>query len=189
MSPPHYHPSPDSCSSPSDNGSLRKIFSRGVPCPLLFFSRCRGRFSGFYSRTASGPSSTWPVHRSRRGSELLLCLSVCPPRERLLLRNRRSIFPGAVQEAPCCPTLGVTERACEREAIGRLKLVPGVPMTFSPTFFGRRRSPCHRCSGRWFGGSVAHDTREIQDGREGCKDALSYARPARHGKRKRGSWR
>ena len=146
MSPPHYHPSPDSCSSPSDNGSLRKIFSRGVPCPLLFFSRCRGRFSGFYPRTASGPSSTWPVHRSRRGSELF-CLSVCPPRERLLLRNRRSIFPGAVQEAPCCPTLGVTERACERGAIGRLKLLPGVPMTF------RRLYPCRRCSGggSWVG--------------------------------------
>ena len=145
MSPPHYHPSPDSCSSPSDNGSLRKIFSRGVPCPLLFFSRCRGRFSGFYSRTASGPSSTWPGPVAP--GERTPPLSVCPPRERLLLRNRRSIFPGAVQEAPCCPTLGVTERACERGAIGRLKLVPGVPMTFSPTFFGRRRSPYRRCSG------------------------------------------
>ena len=116
--------------------------------------------------------------RSRRRSELL-SLSVCPPRERLLLRNRRSIFPGAVQEAPCCPTLGVIERACERGAIGRLKLVPGVTMTF-------RRLYVPPVQWRWFGGTVAHDTREIQDGREGCKDALSYARPARHGKRKRG---
>ena len=73
----------------------------------------------------------------------------------------------------------VTERACERGAIGRLKLVPGVTMTF-------RRLYVPPVQWRWFGGTVAHDTREIQDGREGCKDALSYARPARHGKRKRG---
>ena len=125
------------------------------------------------------------------GANSSVCPSV-PPRERLLLRNRRSIFPGAAQEAPCCPTLGVTERACEREAIGRLKLVPG---DLSADFLRSTTIAVPPVQWRWFGGSVAHDTGEIQDGRERegeervVKMHSHTHGPLGLGKRKRGPWR